>query len=372
MYHKNHSHYTCGRIQAMQKENISAQPLSTMVKYLQATFILVLLLYFGKTLFIPLFFGLLVALVTYPVCKWLEAKSWPRSFAISILIIFIVLLFGTLLWMLGYEMNLFIKDIPTITERLSYFSPHIKKWVEVTLGIQQSTQEIWLDKMAHNIENGITTYLKGAFNATISTIFVLIMIPIYAALFLYHRGIFVKFLEMIISIKNKEKLPTILSQSILSYFNYIKGTFFVYCIVGTLNSIGLLALGINHAILYGMVTSFMMVIPYVGIFISAALPVSVALITKDSVWYAVGVVAIFVFIQYLESNIIFPRIVGQQLNLSTWATLVAIIIGTLLWGISGMILFTPFAAILKIISDNVDELKPINILLNRSSGYKGK
>ena len=177
---------------------------------------------------------------------------------------------------------------------------------------------------------------------------------------------------MIVSIKNKEKLPIILNQSIHSYFNYIKGTFIVYCIVGVLNSIGLLALGINHAILYGMISSFMMVIPYIGILISAALPVSVALITKDSAWYPAGVIAIFVFIQYLESNVIFPRIVGEQLNLSTWATLVAIIIGTLLWGISGMILFTPFIAILKIISDNIEELKPINILLNRNSGYNMK
>ncbi len=354
----------------MEKENSGS--LSRVVKYLQATFIIILLLYFAKALFIPLFFGLLLAIILYPVCKWFESRNWPRSLTIALLLAAVSLLFTTLLWMLGYEMNLFIKDIPKVMDRITQFTPHLRKWIEGTLGVQQSQQDNWMDKMGANAVNGITSYFAGALNATISTVFFLIMVPIYAALFLYHRGTFVKFLGMIVSLKSKEKLPVILSQSIHSYFNYIKGTFYVYFIVGVLNSIGLLALGIDHAILYGMVTSFMMVIPYVGILISAALPVSVALITKDSAWYAVGVVSIFVFIQYLESNVIFPRIVGQQLNLSTWATLVAIIIGTLLWGISGMILFTPFAAILKIVSDNIDELKPLNVLLNRDYGYKSK
>ena len=354
----------------MEKEN--AGSLSAVVKYLQATFIILFLLYFGKTLFIPLFFGLLLAIVLYPVCKWFERKLWPRSLIIAVLLALVSLVFTTLLWMLGYEMNLFIKDIPRVVDKLSQFTPHLRKWMEGTLGVQQTMQDNWLDKMGANAVNGISGYFAGALNATISTVFFLVMVPIYAALFLYHRGTFVKFLGMVVNLKDKEKLPVILSQSIHSYFNYIKGTFFVYVIVGVLNSIALLALGINHAILYGMVTSFMMVIPYVGILISATLPVSVALITKDSAWYAVGVVSVFVFIQYLESNVIFPRVVGQQLNLSTWATLVAIIIGTLLWGISGMILFTPFAAILKIVSDNIDELKPLNVLLNRDFGYNGK
>ena len=232
----------------MQKEYLS--PLSVVVKYLQITFIIIFLLYFGRTLFVPLFFGLLLAVVMYPLCKWLESKHWPRSLAITTLILFVVLLFSTLMSMLGYAINLFLKDIPKITEKLTSFSPDIKKWIEATFGMQEDMLDNWLDKMLYNLENGISGYLQGALNATISTVFILIMIPIYAALFLYHRATFVKFLKMTVSLKNKEKLPIILSQSIHSYFDYIKGTFFVYCIVGVLNSIGLLALGINHAILY--------------------------------------------------------------------------------------------------------------------------
>jgi predicted PurR-regulated permease PerM len=102
------------------------------------------------------------------------------------------------------------------------------------------------------------------------------------------------------------------------------------------------------------------------------MPVTIALITKDSLWYPVAVVLLFTFVQYLEANVIFPRVVAAQLNLSTWSTLVAIIAGTILWGVAGMILFIPLLAILKIVSDQVDSLKSINILLNREEGYHSK
>jgi len=138
----------------------------------------------------------------------------------------------------------------------------------------------------------------------------------------------------------------------------------VYTIVGILNSIGLLALGIKHALLFGFLTAVMTIIPYVGIFISALLPISVAWVTKDSVWYPVGVIAVFTFVQYLEANIIFPKVVAAQLKVSTWATLVAMLAGEILWGVPGMILFIPFVGILKIITDHVPALLPLNILLS--------
>jgi predicted PurR-regulated permease PerM len=135
--------------------------------------------------------------------------------------------------------------------------------------------------------------------------------------------------------------------------------------VGILNSIGLLALGVKHAILFGMLCSIMTIIPYVGIVVSALLPISVAWITTNSVWYPLGVIAVFSFVQYLEANVIFPKVVGTEIHVSTWATLVAIIAGGILWGVSGMILFIPFVAILKIVTDHIDEWKPLNSLLSR-------
>jgi predicted PurR-regulated permease PerM len=139
----------------------------------------------------------------------------------------------------------------------------------------------------------------------------------------------------------------------------------VYFIVGCLNTVGLLALGIPHALLFGMLTAVMTIIPYIGIIISALIPISIAWLTKDSIWYPVGVIAVFAIVQYFEANVIFPRVVGTKLRISTWAMLVGVISGGLLWGVSGMILFIPLLGIFKIVLDYIPEWQPVKLLLER-------
>jgi len=356
----------------MQTIHFHSTTLATRVKYLQVIFISLVLLYFGRTLFIPLLFGLLLAFITYPICKWFEKKRWPRSLAITVVMFLIVILFSMVLMLLGYEVKIFLHDIPQITEKLRTYSPAIHNWLFDNIGIGSATQSDWLEKIILDMQNGLSGFLKSLFNTTVSTIFMLVMIPIYASLFLYHRGTFLKYLKSIVGASYKDRVTTILHQAVHTYFRFVRGTFFVYIIVGILNSAGLLALGIQHAILYGMLTAFMTIIPYIGIMISASIPVVIALITKDSLWYPLMVIIIFSIVQYLEANVIFPKIVGEQLNLSTWSTLVAIVAGTVLWGVAGMILFIPLVAILKIVSDQVEDLKSLNILLNRDQGYSGR
>jgi len=342
------------------------------VRYLQILVIVLVLMYFGRSLFIPISFGLLLALISYPICRWLEKRKWPRSLSIFVVIFIVLILFVALLSLLVYELNIFLGDIPRMTAKLKSYVPGLSKWLDDSLGVDANTQSDWFSKIIVNLQNSLVGFLKNLLQASVSTLFMMVLIPVYASLFLYHRGTFVRFLEMVVGQRNRDRLHWLLQQSILSYFRFVKGTFFVYLIVGALNSIGLLMLGIEHAILYGMITAFMTIIPYIGIIISAAMPFTIALITKDSLWYPVGVVLVFSFVQYLEGNIIFPRVVGYQLNLSTWSTLVAIVAGTIIWGVAGMILFIPFLAILKIVSDQVEDLKPLNILLNRQEGYKGR
>lgn len=343
--------------------------LTKALKWVLLVFFIALILYFGKLLFVPLSFGLLVALIVFPSCNKMEKKGLSRSLSISVMLIFITSLFVGLIWLLGIEVNIFLGDLPKISDRITQLSPSVTKWIEQSSGLNGSDQSAWFHRLTDNFDSKISGLLTGIFNTTISTIVMLVMIPIYAALFLYHREMFVRYLELVSGPENQNRLHSILHESVYSYFKFVKGNFYVYCIVGVLNVLGLFALGIEHAFLYGMLTSFMMVIPYIGIFISAAIPVAIAFVTKDSIWYPIAVIVIFVIIQYLESNVIFPKVVGSQLNLSTWATLVAIIAATVLWGLAGMVLVTPFLSILKIITDYIPEWKPLNLLLNRAEGH---
>jgi predicted PurR-regulated permease PerM len=139
----------------------------------------------------------------------------------------------------------------------------------------------------------------------------------------------------------------------------------VYLIVGILNSVGLLLLGVPHAFVFGFLTAIMTFIPYIGIIVAALLPISYAWITYNSVWYPLGVIAIFTFVQYIEANMLFPWAVGQKLQLNTLITLVVIVVGGILWGAAGMILFIPFAAILKLIADRMEGWESLAKLMGK-------
>jgi predicted PurR-regulated permease PerM len=341
---------------------MNTQTISTLIKYLQIIVFVSAILYFGKILFIPLFFGLLIAIVMYPICRWFEIHGWNKSLAIACCLIIVTIAFAAVFALLVWQLHVFSKDLPDILNRFESVMQKIQKWAIENTGIKIDLQKDWNE----NFTGTIGGILKSTVQTTINTLFILFLIPVYTALFMYNRKVFVQYLKLITPAKYQPGLNTILQKIITTYFNYIKGIIFVYLIVGILNSIGLFALGVKNALLFGILCAIMTIIPYIGIFISALLPISVVWMETDNIWYPVGVIAVFSFVQYLEANVIFPKVVGTQLHVSTLAMLVAVIADGIIWGVAGMVLFISFVAILKIISDHIDEWRPINLLLSRN------
>ena len=337
------------------------QPIASLIKYLQVIFFSAVILYFGKTLFIPLFFGLLIAMIMFPICKWLEGYGWSKTLAITACLLIVTIVFASLLALLIWQLNVFSKDAPAIIKKINEVMEKMQIWMIKNIGIKDVLQNNWTEKFTGTFGD----ILKSTFQTTINTLFILFLTPVYTALFMYHRKIFVQYLKLVTPVKYQPQLDIILQKTIHTYFNYIKGMILVYLIVGILNSIGLFALGVKNAILFGMLCAIMTIIPYIGIFISALLPISVVWLETGNIWYPLGVIAVFSFVQYLEANVIFPTVVGTQLHVSTMAMLAAVIAGGIIWGVAGMVLFIPFVAIIKIISDHIEEWKPINLLLSR-------
>ena len=333
-----------------------------MLKWLQVILLTSVILYFGKQLFIPLFFGLLIAIVMYPMCKWFEAHSFNKALAITACLIIITILFLALLAILIWQLKLFSDDAPAIYNKAGELVKQVQKWMVENIGLTTDMQNNWSEKIPATL-GGL---LKSTFDTTVSTLFILFITPVYTALFLYHRKVFVQYLKMVTPASFQNQLDRILKQTVNTYFNYIKGMVLVYIIVGILNSIGLFALGVKQPVLFGMLCAIMTIIPYLGLIISSLIPISVVWMQTGNIWYPIGVVAVFSFVQYLEANVIFPSVVGTQLHISTLAMLIAIISGGIIWGVAGMVLFIPFVAILKIISENIDDWKPMSLLLGRN------
>ena len=138
-------------------------------------------------------------------------------------------------------------------------------------------------------------------------------------------------------------------------------------IVGLLNTVGLLILGIENAFFFGFLAALLLLIPYIGIMICSLLPALVALATKDSAWYAVGVIAVFMFIQMIEGNYITPKITASKVSINSLVAILSIILFSMLWGTAGMIVALPVMASLKVIFDTIPELKAYGFLIGEPS-----
>jgi predicted PurR-regulated permease PerM len=187
--------------------------------------------------------------------------------------------------------------------------------------------------------------------------------PVFIFFFLFYRRFFKQFLQKLFARTPNDNITEVMLKVQSVVKNYILGLLTVMVIIAALNTVGLLVLGIKYAFFFGALAALLNIIPYIGIFIGSVLPIIMALLTKDSIWYAVGVAGIFAVVQFLEGNFITPNIVGSKVSVNPLAAIIALIIGGMLWGPAGMILSIPFTAILKVIFDHVDSLEPFGFLL---------
>jgi predicted PurR-regulated permease PerM len=330
------------------------------------------ILYLGRSVLIPLSFALLIACILYPVCHWLESRKFSPVAAIAISLSVLVIGVSALLSLLIWQIAGFASEWSKLQLKLSDAWLQLSSWLADSAHITLEEQQSWLSSMQTNYGNEVLPFITTTAGNLSILVVLLILIPIIAALILYERKRLVNVIHALLPSISLIDLRAILNDTITAYYQFIKGMLVVYTCVGVLNSVGLLLLGVPHAILFGFIAAVLTFIPYVGIMIGASLPIVVSWITFDSIYYPMGVVAIFTFVQYLEANVIFPWAVSSKLNLNTLMTIIAILVGGALWGSSGMILFVPFLGILKLIADRMPGWETISLLLSGSQKQTSK
>jgi predicted PurR-regulated permease PerM len=321
------------------------------------------LLYFGKTLFIPLSFATIISLVLYPGCKWMEAKGVNRNVATAIAIATVTFFLGLIIYVLLLQLSGFYQDWASIKSSIADALGQLSSFLTDRFGFSVSKQTSLLKNLMDNSGSQIVEIIRGTAYSVSDSFFFLVMISIFSGLQLYHRRMLVNALFQIFPKEKRDTINGILSGTIDAFFNFVKGMAAVYLIVGLLNSIGLAILGISHPFIFGFIASILTFIPYFGIMIASLLPIAASWIEFNSVWYPLGVILVFSVVQFLEAYFIFPFAVGNQLKINTFAIIIMIVLGGIFWGPAGMILFIPLTSILKLIADRIKGLELLSILL---------
>jgi len=335
----------------------------TLTAILLSTVLLALILYFGRDILAPIALSAFLALLIYPIVKFLTSRRVPYVVAITLAIALLILVVVGLVVFFSLQIATFAEDWPKLESKIITYFADLQALVEEHLNIAQSRQIQLLKEATGSAAKSGAATLGGLLLAFSAFTINLVLIPLYIFLLLYYRDLWLEFFFRLTSRKEHNKVGTILREAGGMVQQYLRGLTIETLIVIVLNTAALLALGIDYAILFGVLAGLLNLIPYIGIIIGGILPTLMALITKDSVWYAFGVVASYAVIQIIDNNVIVPLIVGGRVNVNSLAAIVALLVGAGLWGITGMFLSLPIVAIMKVIFDRIDPLTPWGMIL---------
>lgn len=317
----------------------------------------------STSLFNPLLAAFIVALALKPLTSKLETIKIPRlgSTLLSVLL-FILIFLGVAVFFSSQVRNLDF-EVQSIKVNFNGLPGKIQDWVTELLGVSSEQQVSLLKETFNTLLKNSVSFVNHTLYITTSfiTSFVIFILSLF--FFLYYRSFLVSFLYKTVKSSYHSKLTNILRKTQSVVNSYMLGLSLIILIVAVLNSVGLFALGIENAVLFGVMAAVLTLIPYIGILLGALLPALFALFTKDSLWYPFGVLLIFMLIQFLEGNFLTPNIVGRQVSINPFAAILALIIGGMLLGLIGVMFALPVLAIIKVICDDIVTLKPMGYLI---------
>jgi predicted PurR-regulated permease PerM len=327
-------------------------------------FALFAILVLAKPILIPLSVALLLSFILFPLAKKIETGKIGKTLA-AFLSIFVVIL------MIAGVIYFFSTQIINVSKEFTNFKDKIiNAFTDVTVYINNNVsfvENLERDELFNRMKEWITNstgfLISKTVNNTATFMAGLLATIVFIFLFLiYKDGLTQAFLAF----APEEKRPRVFKmfKSVQQVGQkYLFGMLLLTFIIGLANSIGLLIIGIDNPFLFGFLGAALAIIPYIGTAMGAIIPVIYAFVSYDSIWTAVAVAILFWAVQLVSDNFLTPRIVGSSLNINALVAILSLFIGAAVWGLAGMILFLPFAAMIRVVCEEFDELKPIALIM---------
>ena len=328
-------------------------------------------LYIGQEIILPLLFSVIIAILLNPFVNFLQRKGCNRIIAIFISVLISFLLIAALLLFIGSQLNMFAEALPQLKLKFNALFKECVIWVSQNFNVSTGKINEWIStQKAEGISN--STQVIGQTLTTIGGVLIMIfLLPVYIFLFLFYKPLLLNFISQLFSENKQATVEEVLSETKSLIQNYLVGLLIEAGLVATLNTLGLLVLGIDYALLIGVIGALLNIIPYIGGIVAIAIPMILALATKEPM-YAVYVFALYSLVQLIDNNFIVPKIVASKVKINALVSIIVVLIGGALWGVPGMFLSLPLTAIVKVIFDRIDALKPVGFLLGDTMPVIGK
>jgi putative permease len=324
----------------------------------------------AKDLVDPLIFGLLFAILLLPICSFFEAKfRLPRSIASLLSIIMLIVFIGSILYLVGSQISHLADDWPMLKKQVGQSIDDLRQWIEGSFHINMDKQMDYVHDATSKLMSSGTNVIGTTFGAVSSLMLFYSFILIFTFLVLLYRRLLLRFLVWVFIEDNSPIVFDIVENIQKILRQYILGLMLEMVIVSAVACTAFWIIGIKYAVLLGLIVGLFNIVPYVGIFTALFLSATITLATgnvKDVVYVVISVIVIHA----VDSNVLLPTVVGSKVRLNALISFIGIVVGEMIWGLSGMFLAIPMIAILKIIFDRIESLKPWGFLFGGEYEYK--
>jgi putative permease len=263
----------------------------------------------GKELLSPLIFSCLFSILLLPIASFLERKfRFRRGLASAVAVLMMLAVVATIVYIVAVQMSNLTEDWPQFKMQLNSSLSTLQHWIAAKFHINANKQLTYVKSATSDVIASGTAVVGVTIVSLSSFLLFLVFTFIYTLFFLTFRRIIMQFLIAVFLEENS-------------------------------------------------------IIPYIGIFTATVISVVITFATAAATTKVLFVLITLISTHLVDSNILLPAIVGSKVKINPLITVLGVVLGEMIWGISGMFLSIPVIAVLKIIFDRVESLRPWGVLL---------
>lgn len=327
-------------------------------------------LYYARPFLVPVTFAALFAMLLLPISLWLEGRGVNRIIAVLLSLLVLAAVFAGIVWLISWQVADLAKDAQQIEQNLTQKIEEIRNYISHSLGISRKQQ----DEIINQQQQGGGGKLSGLVSQLLSGVggFLtnLLLVLVYTFLFIYFRDHLKKFVLMLVPKAQQATAETTMHRCRLVAQKYLTGLSLMIVSLWVMYSIGFSIIGVKNAVFFAILCGLLEIVPFVGNLTGNIITVLMSVAQGGDMGMIIGIVVTYGIVQFLQTYLLEPLVVGAEVNIHPLFTIMGIVLGEMLWGIPGMILAIPLLGIAKIICDNVEPLKPYGYLIGEEKKKK--
>lgn len=317
----------------------------------------------GKDIIMPIVMAFFISIMLLPIYRFLRKRNIWESVAIILPILIVLIFLAGIIWFFSAQISNLVDDFPQIKQNVAKHLHSLQDWVSRLTGIDTKKQTQFINEKSDDLMSMGGRAASGA-AVTLSGVFVFVgLLPIYIYLILFYKDILLRFTFMWFKTDDHPKVKEVVFETESIIKSYLVGLLIQISYMTILLGGILWLIGIKHALLIGALFALLNLIPYVGALIGNIIGVLITLTSSTELWPVITVLMVIAVVQFLDNNILMPRIVGSKVKINALFSILGVLLGGSIAGVSGMFLSLPIIAVLKIIFDRTEQFKQWGVLL---------